>query len=261
MNWLQVPVYLGPVLGVAVIIRLLRLRLHRVYQVFCAFLAVEVVAGAVIWMSAALRLQYDYRVIWFALAPFSWVFTLLTVYALLGAILDQLPGVLSFSQFLLKISFFVAGGIGAAVAIQVTRGGPAVHGLWMKAVLFAVGMERAVSLIAVLVLLGIEAFVLWFPVRMARNLFVFSAGLTVYFLLRAVSVLGLGVLSHQQETLLSNITMSALTLCYVYWLATITARGELTEVQIGHSWSSEAQESALRELERMNTILLRSVEH
>lgn len=256
--WTRAAVYVGIVLGLCVILRLLSLRLHKVYRLFSAFLAVEVTSELALAIST--RLPMDYRLCWIVLAIPGWILTLWTVYALLDAILAKLPGVLSLSQFVLRLGFLIAAAVACAVVLETPHLGPQVHGAFEEAILAGIQIERAVGVLALLALLAIEGFVLWFPVEMPRNLFAFTAGLTVYFLFRTATVLSIAFLPPHAQARLAQITMIVLPACYVYWIVSIHRSGEASQVRVGQSWAgSNNQELALLELERMNTALLRSV--
>jgi hypothetical protein len=119
-----------------------------------------------------------------------------------------------------------------------------------------------VDILALLLLLAILSFVLWFPVQMPRNLIVFSAGLFIYFVFRTASDVSDAFLPQTAVDNLSNVSIVVLRICYIYWALSITASGEIAAVRIGHSWSAPAdQDQVLRELEKMNAALLRTSRH
>ncbi len=249
---------IGIVLGLCVIVRLLSLRLHQVYRLFSAFLAFEVASTTAVMLGGVLHLRFDYRVVWLALAVPGWVLTLWMVYALLDAILANLPGVLSFSQFLLRIGFVIASAIAVVLVIDLSRSAPPVHGEMGRIALYGLLIERTVSVVALLVLLGISLFVLWFPVQMPRNILLFSIGLTIYFLFRTASILGAAFLPALAERDLREITLVVLPACCAYWMLAISAKGERSKIRVGRSWASPAnRQDVIRELERMNAALLR----
>jgi hypothetical protein len=262
MFWTRVLIYVGIVLGVWVIVHLLRLRLHRVYRLFCVFLIFEVLSRAIVSLNGLLHFSADYRILWLAVAAPGWILETWVVYALLEAVLANLPGVLSLSLFLLRVSFVVAGVAAIGVVLHLAQSEPASLGRLARAALLGIQVERAVGVLALLVLLGISLFVLWFPVQMPRNLLAFTAGLTVYFLFRTAAVLASSFLQPGAVDVLREVTLVVLPACYVYWALSISAKGELMRVRVGHSWSTPAnRQSVLNELEKMNAALLRSVKN
>jgi hypothetical protein len=260
MIWLRIPVYASICFSAWVIIRLLSLHLHRVYLVFCGFLAFELLSGVVAAINAALGSPIDYRLLWVTLAPPEWILTLWTIYTLLDAVLDKLPGVLSFSKRLLRIVFLISAVVAFGIALALLKFNVIDASADMLAQAAAVGitLERTIGILALLVLIAILGFVLWFPVQMPRNLILFCSGLVVYFLFRTGSAFGDALLPPNQAAVISTASLIVLPACYVYWALSITLKGEKTIVAIGHGWSMGAQAQMIRELEDMNAALLRS---
>src|SRR5579884_3542465 len=107
MSWTLLASGLSDVLSLALVIRIAMLGLHSAYRIFCAFLLFEVVSESffLIERSTALDKLLDYRVTWLVVLTISWVLSIWMVYQLLRMILAKLPGVLRFSQRVLKIAF------------------------------------------------------------------------------------------------------------------------------------------------------------
>src|ERR1700685_3385305 len=162
--------YISDALEFALIVRLLMLRLHSVYQVFCAFLLFDLFSSAVFFVTTYARLHY--LVAWMALRPIAWVLSLWMVYALLDAMLVNLPGILRLSRKLLNFVFIAA----LIVALFTARPEYSASGLATspaatnRAFGVVLVLERVISSAALLILLAILAFILWFPVQMPRNL-------------------------------------------------------------------------------------------
>jgi riboflavin transporter FmnP len=121
-------------------------------------------------------------------------------------------------------------------------------------------LDRAVSTVALIALISILAFILWFPVQMPRNLPILSSGFVVYFAAKTALWLIRNYLSlSEYNTETVGIVMnSVLPLCMVYWLFFLTPAGATEEVRTGHSWRLEEQARLMGQLESMNAMLLRS---
>ncbi|MGH9622096.1 MAG: hypothetical protein ACRD45_20625 [Bryobacteraceae bacterium] len=249
-------------LTLGLIFRLLSLRLHSAYRVFCILLLFEVVtSGIALWIHFAQPKGVSYRVIWLSFAPIGWVLYLATVYALLNALLKKFPGILRFSRRILHVSFLVAALIGVLTArpefvAQEQMVGPA-HRL---AHLVEAGMvaERIFSMVAALAILATFAFILWFPVQLPRNLTVFSVGLAVYFAAQTSLLLAYSFFPGMNVNLFNASVMFTLTACLLYFLIFINKAGEEAPVRIGHSWNAAEQQRLIGQLEAMNAALLRS---
>src|SRR5947209_1792138 len=168
-------------LGVLLVVRLLFLRLHKVYGIFCAVVLFQVAGSLVVMLAAYKPGLVDYRLSWLILAVVSWVLLLWLVYVFLGAVLATLPGVMRFSRRVLDISFVAAGAIAFLSSNRPIMSMFSGAYSLQAAVAVAFVIDRAVSATALLLLLAVLAFVLWFPVEMPKNLVMFSFGLGVYF--------------------------------------------------------------------------------
>jgi hypothetical protein len=127
-------------------------------------------------------------------------------------------------------------------------------------------VDRAISTAALLVLVAILAFILWFPVKMPRNLAVLSIGLVVYFgsktgLTLLLTYSAPGIISRSiSEVLSASVSMIGV-FCFLYWIIFIDPKGQTSEVSLGQSWRSADQGKLIQQLESLNLALLRSSQH
>ncbi len=265
MNWSWVAQATSDVLSVALIVRLLLLKLHSVYRVFCAFLVFDLISslGAVA-REFVLIPHFDFRLYWISVRVISWIFYLCIVYALLHAILAKLPGIYRTSKKVLNVTFVSV----VAFSLLTIRLDVAVSGSTgflskfsdpvAKAVRVTFDLERVISTVALLVLLLILGFVLWFPVQIPRNLAAFSIGFVIYYASITGLLLTRGIWSQETFFLVNNLIMFVIAACYAYWTLVITPEGERVPVRLGHSWAPEQQRRLIGQLEAMNTALLRA---
>lgn len=261
MIWSRIAQDVNGALCIALIIRLLVLRLHRVYRIFCLLLLAELL-GSLVASVKVLAPEWlpDYRIIWIVADSVIWICTLWTVYALLDAVLTNLPGILGFSRKLLN-GVFVSAGI---LAMLTARPEYSVSGVaaFSDPIARTVGvffvLDRVLSTIALLVLVSILTFLFWFPVEVSKNLVVFSTGFIVYFAAKTALLLTSSVWSHESLRLVSNLMMFISGACFAYWAMFINHEGETVPVRIGHSWHVKDQDRLLGQLEAINTALLRS---
>jgi hypothetical protein len=249
-------------LGIILIARLLMLRLHRVYSVFCLFLIVNWLGSAVfVFRFSQNRWQFDYRTVWIGAQVAMWFLYLWIVYSLLQAMLvERLQGILKFSNRLIYLAFIFATAVGVISGNFEYSPGQMenYHTLVDRIVPIFVVTDRVVSSIALLVLVAILLFILWFPIEMRRNLAVFSVGFIFYF----AALTSLLLLSHfapwLNRTLLNDVMTMVEICCFTYWIVFITKEGEKVTVSIGHSWNRQQQDLLLERLEAMNASLLHS---
>ncbi len=261
MNWARIAFVLSDALSVVLIIRLIMLRLHGVYRVFCAFLIFQIVSESFVLVEkfTVLDRQIDYRVIWLFIQLTSWILSIWMVYALLNAILTRLPGILRISRRVLHISLSFA----LAIALISARpewlaSGSSGDTSLVYAVDVAFVMQRLVATIALLMLLFTLGFVLWFPVVMPRNLAVFSIGFGIYFTAKATLLLLRSFWFHEGLPLLNNGITLMLCICLLYWITFINKSGETAPVTLGHSWQTSRQSQLLIDMEHLNALLVRA---
>jgi hypothetical protein len=272
MNWwISALQYATETLALVLIVRLLSLRGRRegVYMVFALFLAFQLAStGEYLFLSHWFGEKLDYRVVWIVSATAGCLVSLWLVYSLAKAVLAGLPGVLRFSRILLNAVFPIAI-IGALLTV---RGEYSVTGAGLYSdsmeqfVVAGLVVDRAISMASLFVLVAILAFILWFPVKMPRNLAIMSVGLVVYFgsktgleLLRSYAAPGAISGSSAQLRELLTVGVSAMVICcFLYWIVFIDPKGQTAQVRMGHSWRSTEQNKLIQQLEALNLALLRN---
>jgi len=261
MIWGQIAKGVDAALCLALIIRLLVLRLHRVYRIFCLFLISELLGSLVAFLKfLADESLPDYRIIWMVAESVIWICMLWTVYALLDAVLTNLPGILGFSRKLLNGAFISAGIFALLTARAEYLLSGAATDIDPIARIVGVGfvLDRVLSTVALLVLVSILGFMFWFPVEVSRNLIVFSTGFLVYFAAKTALLLTRSFWSNENVRLISNLIMFISGACFAYWAMFISRQGETVPVRIGHTWHRREQERLIGQLEAMNSALLRT---
>lgn len=257
MNWDRIALCITDLLGVCLIVRLLLMHLHRVYSSFCAFIFLQLVASSVaFWDMAQHPRPFDYRTIWLTFSPLIWGTKLWVVYSVLEAVLGKLPGILRWSRRLLHVVFPTAILIAALTAVSdVSRPESIVH--VESAVNLAFVLDRVISTSALVVLVVILAFVLWFPVQLPKNLVNMSFALVLYFAIQNALLLARPVFAPIFGTALSAVDTVLLGVCFLFWLVTITPADEHAQVRLGHVWEPSQQKRLVEQLESMNAALLR----
>jgi hypothetical protein len=263
MNWVLLSQYADIFLAAGLIIRLLSLRLHRIYLIFAIFLSYELLQSVVGLVEVAMRNPpIDYRVTWMFMRPPAWVLSLWMVHSLLTAILRKLPGISRLSNSLFQCVFLGAAGLALLTAFaEYLNHGNLVQSAIERGLVIGLALERATSIAAILVLLAMLIFILWFPVEMPRNLAIFSSGFVVYFAAKAALLLMLMYLPHfyhEHRQSISAAISFVLAACFAYWSIFVNRRGELKQVRLGHSWQAGEQRKLIEQLEAMNSALLAS---
>ena len=261
MSWGLIAQVVCDMLALALIVRLLALGLHSVYRVFCVFLVVEVIGTSLAIVQSAIGGLIDYRLTWIVMRIITWVCYLWMVYALTGAILGKLTGILKLSRRFLNAAFLmaiVAALLTARFEYQAVGGCVGCSGL-ERAVGIAFVVERVISTVALLAIIAMLAFMVFFPVRLPRNLVLFTAGYLVYFAAKT------GILLARDWTrdraVLSIVSMCLMSACFVYWLLTISEAGEAAPLTLRNMLRKGDEMRAVHQLEAMNLALLRAARH
>jgi hypothetical protein len=264
-SWINTAQYATEALAIVLIFRLLFMRDHRerVYYIFVAFLAIQLANTVVYFAYSRWALnKLDYRIIWICSTAIVATFSLWLVYAIAKAVLAELPGIFRFSRNLLNIVFPLAILIAFSTARSeygLTQGAKFHDPLDRLISIFSVA-DRGISMASVLVLIAILAFILWFPVRMSRNLAIFSVGFVVYFASKtALELVNIYSAPGAKATaILSTFASLVLISCFLYWIVFIDPRGQTAQVRMGHSWRLADQKGLLDQLEALNGTLMRS---
>lgn len=258
----EIPQIISDGLACLLIGRLVSLRLHAVYRVFCVFLVFDLISSGIAFVELGiLKAHLAYQITWIGMRIIAWILSLWMVYALLDAVLANFPGILKFSRKLLNATFFLALLVALSTAKpEYTAGGLASSTAYPIApeLGLALVLERVICSAALLALLAILGFILWFPVRLPRNLVVFSIGFVTYFAINTGLLLIESFVSHTISQTIGNALTLLLSLCYAYMALSITAQGEAKSVSLGHSWRVADQQRLLRQLENMNDALVRT---
>jgi hypothetical protein len=261
-SWNGISVICSDLLGIILVLRLLSLRLHRVYEVFCAYIIFGLLSSSVYLIDAYLRML-DYRITYLVVFFGSWILTWWMVYSLLDAILARLPGILKFSRILLGVVFALAILLGVVSVKSEFSVAQARYGFWSLrfAAAVAIPLERVITTVSLVALLAIQSFVLWFPVQLPRNLVFFSIGFVFNFVCEAVLLLMREHLPHGAAAIIDPANIFILSASFAYFALTITRAGESIPMRIGHRWRPVEQQRLVQQLEQINDALLRTVKH
>jgi hypothetical protein len=102
------------------------------------------------------------------------------------------------------------------------------------------------------------AFLLWFPIRLRRNLVAYVLGYVVYFASQA-ALLTYGILAHNvRQKQINNIAFYAITLvCLGFWIRSMQPEGEQKTTVTGHWWNPEENQRLIEKLDEINNTLER----
>jgi hypothetical protein len=240
------------VMGLAAVsARLWMSGLHRHYRVFFVYLLFAATRSTVL---AALPTSGDrYFWIWILTAPALWIFYILVVLELYSLVLEKHRGLYSMGRWLLY------GALPASISLSVlslvpTGGIAGPQGALLHAFFL---IERAVVFSLLIFLLLILLFLGRYPIRLSRNVIVYSIVYAVFFLSRTVGLLVRTLFGVDVTHVVNVFCMGVGLACIGIWLFALSRKGETFIVKAGADWREGQEQRLLRELESLNGTLLR----
>ena len=262
MSWSALALAVSSLLGFLLVLRLATLSRQKLYLAFSIYLLFDLFQSLLAFAQKYTNLiKLDYRVTWMGMRAISWILFLWLVYALIESLLVRFPGVLRFARKLLNAAF-IAAVLMAALSAKPEYASLDLSGAHQnhvnQALSIAFVLERMIAMAALIVLGSILVFTLWFPIRMPKNLAVFSAGFIVCFGGELILLLVQSFWVHRSSAIMNVVLISLTAACYLYWLLLLSPKGETASVTLGHSWSKPEQQRLMGQLEAINSSLMRA---
>jgi hypothetical protein len=105
----------------------------------------------------------------------------------------------------------------------------------------------------------ISILLLWFPIKVRRNIVVYIAGFVVFAGARSFGLLLLNLLPQPATVIVSTILLAVTLLCLLIWIFGIRPEGERATATPGYRRDPEAMERLSRQLDAINATLARFV--
>jgi len=232
---------------VGLVVRLVTARLHRIYPFFCSYLVLTLLQSAV--LAAVPYDSFFYRYVWVATALLIDCLQALVVLELYSVVLRDLGGFAKLARRYIRLAFAIA----VVVSLLMLGLEKTPKGIVGASLI----VDRVIVVALVLLVLLITAFLVYYPIQLNRNTVVYSIGFAVYFLAKAagrllVNMKGSG---YGQVNMLLVVVPTA---CLIYWMVSLSRKGEERTVVIGHRWNPEEEERLVSQLKEINASLLRA---
>ena len=200
---------------------------------------------------------YQYLYTYWAVQTLSIVLAVFVVQDLYRITFLEHPAVASFARRVVLLALAFAAAIalsGIRLDFTILPGQfPAIHR-------FAT-FERSMNFVILLFLLLISALLLWFPIRVRRNIVIYISGFLLFSASRSCALL-LSNLLPQRDTRLVSTVLLALTLtCLVIWIAGLQPEGELITATLGYRRNAETMQRLSHQLDSINAALTRFARH
>ena len=243
-TWLN---YLNLAGDVAVVLALAGRKLARVYRILLLYFLVDLLASL---LGLGFDRRYAYQAYYVGQAV-KWILAFWFILDLYGRVLAPHPALAKFGR--------AAVGVLLAVAVAVSLPGFLLE-LYrpydpdLNFFLFSRFERTADSAVAILLLL-ISAFLVWYPVKMRRNVVSYLAGFTVYFTVRAVGLTAMDwwrIYFQQVDAAVLAVALG----CMVFWAVVMRPEGE-TQTVSGHGWNPQEAERLSLQLDHANEWMAR----
>jgi hypothetical protein len=239
---LQVP-------GYAVLaFRLFRTGLSGVYRYLTVFVIFDLLR---VGIASSLRSATDlYAHFYLFTQPFVWLFyALMTLEVYQNAFRSQ-AGIARFSGRVISCAVAVSTAI-AVASLFLSSHSESVFENYLA-------LERAINFSLLCFVLVLIAFLSWFPVPLARNALVHSWVFSLFFGVKAVSML-IRTLAGPEVNAATNVAVLVTSVfSLALWAILLTAAGERVQVRAGYRRSGIDQDRLMNQLELINRTLLRS---
>jgi len=244
--------YLNFAAEIVLILRLLHGKIHRTYGPLFWYWVAQA-AGNVALLSARLvsdRFVYTYWIVQTLIIVMA-VFVVQDLYRI--TFLDY-PAVAS----LARRSVLVALAIAAVVSLSGLMLDSAIRPPAIPSVHWFATFERSMNFVILLFLLLISILLLWFPIRVRRNIVVYISGFVLFSASRSFGLL-LYNLRPQDARLISTILMGLTLLCLLIWIIGIRPEAEAATATPGYRSNPETMQRLGHQLDSINAALARFV--
>lgn len=235
----------GALVGLTV--RLWWTGLYRNYPCFFSYLLLDLIQTVVLVPIPLYGLAY--RNAWMVTEGLIVCAHVLVILELCRVLLRGLPGITSVARRYVKWTLALAI-VSSLLLLGAERVPATMTGYFLTC-------ERAIVSSLVIVVLLMMLFLAYYPVPLNRNVITYSIGYAVYFLTKAGAIF-LRNLGPMWQRELSTVLVGISTACLIFWLLTLSRRGEIKTIIAGHHWSSEEEERLLSHLKAINASLGRT---
>jgi hypothetical protein len=120
-------------------------------------------------------------------------------------------------------------------------------------------LERTMDFMVLMFLLLISGFMVWFPVKVRRNIVVYITGFVVFHASRSFGLLLTNLLPQADSKPLSIAMLAVSLACLLVWMIGLQREGEHVTTVTGHRWNPAAIGRLSEQLDAINAALVRFV--
>jgi hypothetical protein len=242
----------------AVLVLLWRLtqgKIYRTYRsLFWYWLVQALGTLALLWTP---MYTYQYLYIYWAVQTITIVMAVFVVQDLYRITFLEHPAVAKFA----RRSVMAALAIAAAIALSGIRLDFTILPGQYPAIHRFAAFERSMNFLILLFLLIVSALLLWFPIKVRRNIVVYISGFLLFSASRSFGLLLSNLLPQSDTRLVSTVLLALTLICLVFWIIGLQPEGELVTATPGSRRNPETMQRLSHQLDSINAALTRFVRH
>ena len=247
--------YLNIIAEIGLLVRLLQCKLHRTYQALFLYWLVQPIES--VMLLAAGRMTWLYAYLYWGAQTLNIFMALYVIQDLFRIALAEHPAIASSG----RRAVLAAMALAATVALAgITLDATVLAGHHPAVQRFAT-FERSMNFVVLIFLLLISILLLWFPIKVRRNVVVYIAGFVFFAAARSCGLLLANLLPPVATFTVSTILLAVTLLCLLFWTVGIRAEGERVTATPGFRRDPDAAERLSRQLDAINAMLARFVRH
>jgi len=235
--------------------KLYRAGLHRRYRIFFAYLVFQIP-----YISCAFVREWRPGVYWrlFVISePLMMILYVLIVLELYRLVLERYQGLYTLGRWAMGVAMAIA----LAVSVISLRATPAVakgqsQGQKFSWIIYELKVEARLDLALVLFILLIIWFLSRYPIRLSRNVVVYTIVYSVFFFANSFGLV-LWLFQINVEDAVNTGLMGIASACAVAWWLGLSRKGEEIQVNLP-SLGPGAEQRVMQQLEALNATLLRA---
>jgi len=235
--------------------RLIRRKLYRTYYPLFWYWTGQALGNVAILSAPMYTYQYLYT--YWAVQTINILMAVFVVQDLYRMALLEHPAVASFARRSVLAVMAIAAVLalsGITLDVTVLPGQyPAIHR-------FAT-FERSMNFLTLFFLLIVSALLLWFPIRVRRNIVVYISGFVLFSASRSFGLLLSNLLPDSDTRLVSTVLLGLTLTCLMIWIIGLRPEGELVTATPGYWSNPEAMQRLSHQLDSINAALARFVRH
>lgn len=247
--------YLNFAAEIVLLWRLFHAEFYRTYRPLFWYWMVQAVGSAAA-LSAPMY-TYQYLYVYWAVETITILAAVLVVQDLFRITFLEHPAVASFA----KRGVLAALAIAAAVALSGIRLDSTILPGQYPAIHRFATFERSMNFVILLFLLIFSALLVWFPIKVRRNIVVYISGFLLFSASRSIGLLLSNLLPPGDTRLVSTVLLALTLTCLVIWIIGLQPEGELVTATPGYRRNPETMQRLSHQLDSINAALSRFVRH